>query len=70
MATKCQPKLVGWAANAVGLKINIGKNKNNGHWTKDIENQITADATRIQNMEQFEYLDRLITWDSITAVHR
>jgi hypothetical protein len=56
--------LLGGAANSAGLKINIGKTKTMVFGQKDIENQITEDGTQIQNVEQFEYLGSLITWDN------
>ena len=56
--------MLGVAANSAGLKVNIGKTKTMAFGQKDIENPITIGGTQIQNVEEFEYLGSLVTWDN------
>ena len=61
---KQNTNMLGVAANSAGLKINIGKTKTMVFGQKDIGKPITIDGIQIQNVEEFEYLNSLVTWDN------
>ena len=59
-----QVELTKTAAEQSGLMININKTKTMVFGDRNIENRIQVAGGTIENVEKFEYLGSLITWDN------
>ena len=52
------------AAKKAGLRMNVNKTKTMVFGQKQSEGKIMVDGSALENVEQFEYLGSLITWDN------
>jgi hypothetical protein len=59
-----QIELTKEAAEQAGFRLNTNKTKNMVSGDRNIENKIQVVGENIENVENFEYLGSLLTWDN------